>query len=49
MALEDEFHFEIPDCDAEKLLTPRDVLKYVSDKEEAYEGLQHNDEHHEHH
>jgi NADH dehydrogenase (ubiquinone) 1 alpha/beta subcomplex 1 len=45
MAIEDEFHFEIPDVDAEKLLTPRDVLKYISDKEEAYEGLQH-DEHH---
>lgn len=48
MAIEDEFHFEIPDIDAEKLLTPADILRYVSDKEEAYEALQH-DDHHEHH
>ncbi|CAG2169768.1 unnamed protein product [Oppiella nova] len=48
MAIEDEFHFEIPDSDAEKLLTPRDILKYISDKEEAYEGLQ-TDDHNEHH
>ncbi|RWS11369.1 NADH dehydrogenase-like isoform 1 [Dinothrombium tinctorium] len=40
MAVEDEFGFEIPDRDAEKLLRPRDILKYVSDKEEAYEDLQ---------
>ena len=48
MAIEDEFGFEIPDSDAEKLMTPKDVLKYISDKEEAYEGLQ-TDDHNEHH
>lgn len=51
MAMEDEFFFEIPDRDAEKLLTPADILRYVSDKEEAYEALQehHHDEHHDDH
>ena len=41
MAMEDEFHFEIPDRDAEKLLTPNDVVKYVVNREEAYKELQH--------
>lgn len=40
MAIEDEFHFEIPDKDAEKLLTPADIIKYVADKEEAWRELQ---------
>ncbi|XP_054160942.1 acyl carrier protein, mitochondrial-like [Oppia nitens] len=48
MAIEDEFHFEIPDSDAERLMTPKDILKYITDKEEAYEGLQ-KDDHNEHH
>lgn len=38
--LEDEFLYEIPDKDAEKLVTPRHILKYITDKDEAYEELQ---------
>lgn len=55
MQLEDEFNFEIPDKDAEKLLTPADIVKYITDKEEAYKELQdleiadHHHHHHEHH
>ncbi|KAI1286916.1 Acyl carrier protein, mitochondrial [Halotydeus destructor] len=41
MAIEDEFAFEIPDRDAEKLLRPADIVKYIADKEEAWEELQH--------
>ncbi|KAH8415692.1 hypothetical protein KR222_009310 [Zaprionus bogoriensis] len=37
MAMEDEFGFEIPDSDAEKLLKPADIVKYVADKEDVYE------------
>jgi len=37
MAMEDEFGFEIPDGDAEKLLRPADIIRYVADKEEVYE------------
>jgi len=37
MAIEDEFGFEIPDGDAEKLLRPEDIVRYVGDKEEVYE------------
>lgn len=37
MAMEDEFGFEIPDVDAEKLLRPRDIVSYISDKEDVYE------------
>lgn len=37
MAMEDEFGFEIPDMDAEKLLRPRDVVQYICDKEDVYE------------
>ncbi|XP_053205031.1 uncharacterized protein LOC128389457 [Panonychus citri] len=40
MAMEDEFQFEIPDRDAEKLLRPIDIVKYVADKDEAYFELQ---------
>lgn len=40
MAIEDEFSFEIPDKDAEKLWTPADIIKYVADKEEAWRELQ---------
>lgn len=29
--------FEIPDGDAEKLLRPADIIRYVADKEEVYE------------
>jgi len=37
MAMEDEFGFEIPDGDAEKLLRPNDIIRYVADKEDIYE------------
>ncbi|XP_028136054.1 acyl carrier protein, mitochondrial isoform X2 [Diabrotica virgifera virgifera] len=37
MAMEDEFGFEIPDADAEKLLRPADIVRYVGDKEDIYE------------
>ncbi|XP_018561163.1 acyl carrier protein, mitochondrial isoform X2 [Anoplophora glabripennis] len=37
MAIEDEFGFEIPDADAEKLLKPADIVRYVGDKEDVYE------------
>ncbi|CAG9774087.1 unnamed protein product [Ceutorhynchus assimilis] len=37
MAIEDEFGFEIPDVDAEKLLRPADIVRYVADKEDIYE------------
>ncbi len=29
--------FEIPDADAEKLLRPADIVRYIADKEEVYE------------
>jgi len=35
MAIEDEFGFEIPDSDAEKLLRPSDIASYVADKKDA--------------
>ncbi|KAL9910980.1 acyl carrier protein, mitochondrial isoform X2 [Glossina fuscipes] len=37
MAMEDEFGFEIPDSDAEKLMRPADIIKYVADKEDVYD------------
>ena len=37
MAIEDEFGFEIPDMDAEKLLRPADIVRYVADREDVYE------------
>lgn len=49
MMLEDEFGFEIPESDAEKFLTPADIVRYITDKEEAYEALQHMHAHHDHH
>lgn len=36
MAIEDEFGLEIPDVDAEKLITPKDIISYIADKEEAW-------------
>lgn len=29
--------FEIPDADAEKLLRPADIIRYVADKEDIYD------------
>jgi len=37
MAMEDEFGFEIPDRDAERLMTPADIAQYVCDKEDVYD------------
>ncbi|CAG0893724.1 unnamed protein product [Darwinula stevensoni] len=37
MAIEDEFGFEIPDGDAEKLMTPAAIVQYIADKEDVYE------------
>ncbi|XP_032687377.1 acyl carrier protein, mitochondrial isoform X1 [Odontomachus brunneus] len=37
MAIEDEFGFEIPDMDAERLLRPADIVRYVADKEDIYD------------
>jgi NADH dehydrogenase (ubiquinone) 1 alpha/beta subcomplex 1 len=36
MAMEDEFGFEIPDTDAEKLLRPDDVIKYIASHETVH-------------
>ncbi|CAI5674759.1 NADH:ubiquinone oxidoreductase subunit AB1b [Oreochromis niloticus] len=37
MAMEDEFGFEIPDAEAEKLMTPEEIVQYVADKKDVYE------------
>lgn len=37
MAMEDEFGFEIPDMDAERLMTPKDIIQYIADKEDIFE------------
>lgn len=37
MAMEDEFGFEIPDMDAEKLTSPAAIIRYVGDREDIYE------------
>uniref|UniRef100_A0A0K8T2B2 Acyl carrier protein n=1 Tax=Lygus hesperus TaxID=30085 RepID=A0A0K8T2B2_LYGHE len=37
MAMEDEFGFEIPDGDAERLLRPADIVQYVGDRNDVYE------------
>ncbi|KAJ8679395.1 hypothetical protein QAD02_015182 [Eretmocerus hayati] len=37
MAMEDEFGFEIPDMDAERLVTPAAIVRYIADKEDIYE------------
>ncbi|XP_017272050.1 NADH:ubiquinone oxidoreductase subunit AB1b [Kryptolebias marmoratus] len=37
MAMEDEFGFEIPDSDAEKLMTPEEIVQYIADKKDVYE------------
>jgi len=41
MAMEDEFGFEIPDADAERLMRPADIVQYIADKQDLYE-----DDHH---
>lgn len=37
MAMEDEFGFEIPDTDAERLQRPADIIKYIADKDDVFE------------
>ncbi|KAG5854476.1 acyl carrier protein, mitochondrial-like [Anguilla anguilla] len=37
MALEDEFGFEIPDAEAEKLMSPQEIVHYIADKKDVYE------------
>lgn len=37
MAMEDEFGFEIPDMDAERLQKPSDIIQYIADKEDVPE------------
>ncbi|XP_019719994.1 NADH:ubiquinone oxidoreductase subunit AB1b [Hippocampus comes] len=37
MAMEDEFGFEIPDAEAEKLMTPSEIVNYIADKKDVYE------------
>ncbi|XP_051558738.1 NADH:ubiquinone oxidoreductase subunit AB1a [Myxocyprinus asiaticus] len=37
MAMEDEFGFEIPDAEAEKLMTPQEIVQYIADKKDVYE------------
>uniref|UniRef100_A0A2K5Q651 Acyl carrier protein n=1 Tax=Cebus imitator TaxID=2715852 RepID=A0A2K5Q651_CEBIM len=37
MAMEDEFGFEIPDLDAEKLMCPQQIVDYIADKKDVYE------------
>ncbi|KAL1132339.1 hypothetical protein AAG570_010295 [Ranatra chinensis] len=37
MAMEDEFGFEIPDTDAEKLVKPSDIVRYIGDRQDVYE------------
>nr|XP_034832050.1 acyl carrier protein, mitochondrial isoform X2 [Maniola hyperantus] len=37
MAMEDEFGFEIPDGDAERLVRPKDIVQYIADKEDIYD------------
>ncbi|XP_017383701.1 acyl carrier protein, mitochondrial-like [Cebus imitator] len=37
MAMEDEFGFEIPDLDAEKLTCPQEIADYIADKKDVYE------------
>ncbi|XP_004402664.1 PREDICTED: acyl carrier protein, mitochondrial-like [Odobenus rosmarus divergens] len=37
MAMEDEFGFEIPDTDVEKLMCPQEIVDYIADKKDVYE------------
>ncbi|CAK5009660.1 unnamed protein product [Meloidogyne enterolobii] len=36
IALEDEFDFEIPDGDSDRMKTPRDIYKYICEKYDIY-------------
>uniref|UniRef100_A0A914HDV7 Acyl carrier protein n=1 Tax=Globodera rostochiensis TaxID=31243 RepID=A0A914HDV7_GLORO len=37
MAIEDEFKFEIPDGDSDKMRSPRDIYQYICDKCDVYD------------
>lgn len=37
MAVEDEFGFEIPEMDSERLYTVKDLIRYIGDKEDIYD------------
>ncbi|XP_043835688.1 acyl carrier protein, mitochondrial-like [Dromiciops gliroides] len=37
MAMEDEFGFEIPDIDAEKLMCPQEIVDCIADKKNVYQ------------
>ncbi|XP_059572616.1 acyl carrier protein, mitochondrial [Alligator mississippiensis] len=37
MAMEDEFGFEIPDAEAEKLWCPQEIVDYIADRKDVYE------------
>ncbi|KAJ8413540.1 hypothetical protein AAFF_G00080470 [Aldrovandia affinis] len=37
MAMEDEFGFEIPDAEAEKLMSPQEIVQYIAEKKDVYE------------
>ncbi|XP_043089893.1 NADH:ubiquinone oxidoreductase subunit AB1b isoform X2 [Puntigrus tetrazona] len=37
MAMEDEFGFEIPDAEAEKLMTPAEIVQFIADKKDVHE------------
>ncbi|XP_055954483.1 acyl carrier protein, mitochondrial isoform X2 [Patella vulgata] len=37
MAMEDEFGFEIPDADSERLMRPKEIIQYIADKEDIFD------------
>ena len=37
MAMADEFGFEIPDIDAEKLMCAQEIVDHIADKKDVYE------------
>jgi NADH dehydrogenase (ubiquinone) 1 alpha/beta subcomplex 1, acyl-carrier protein len=45
MAIEDEFGFEIPDMDAQRLLCATDITRYVCDKYDVFDEDEHHDGH----
>ncbi|TFK10443.1 Acyl carrier protein, mitochondrial [Platysternon megacephalum] len=39
MAMEDEFGFEIPDMEAEKLMCPQEIVDYIADRKDVQLGV----------
>ncbi|KAG9349769.1 hypothetical protein JZ751_026122 [Albula glossodonta] len=35
MAMEDEFGFEIPDAEAERLMSPQEIMRYIAEKKDV--------------